>query len=220
MMSGMETSPPRPLRVGLTGGIGSGKSTVSEYFARLGVPVIDADRIARALVEPGAPGLAQVVAAFGPGILDRAGRLDRARLRRIVFADPDRRRELESILHPLVRREIQERLQACSGSYCIVSIPLLLETGQADLVDRVLVVDSPEELQRSRIAARPGWTAEDADAAIRSQAPREDRLRAADDVIVNDADLPSLQQAVERLHARYLALSAGRPARERPGADG
>ena len=210
MMCGMEPLPSHPLRIGLTGGIGSGKSTVSGRFAGLGVPVIDADEIARELVAPGAPGLAPVVAAFGTGILDEAGLLDRARLRRIVFADPARRRELEAILHPLVRQEIQRRVLEISAPYCIVAIPLLVETGQADLVDRVLVVDAPEALQRSRLAARAGWTEDDVEAAIRSQAPREARLRAADDVIVNDADLTALRQAVERLHARYLTLSAHR----------
>lgn len=196
-----------PLRIGLTGGIGSGKSTVSAYFAALGVPVIDADDIARGLVEPGAPGFRPVVAAFGSEILDVAGRIDRARLRRMVFAEPALRRRLESILHPLVREEVRRRLPAGAG-YCIVAIPLLIETSQADLVDRVLVVDCPEDLQRSRVARRPDWNEADAEAVIRSQAGREERLRAADDVIVNDSDLPALREAVGRLHSRYVDLSS------------
>lgn len=200
-----------PLRIGLTGGIGSGKSTVSAYFQELSVPVVDADDIARALVEPGAPGLAPVIEAFGPDILDATGRVDRARLRRIVFAEPARRRQLEAILHPLVREEIRRRVQGLTGGYCVIAIPLLVESGQSDLVDRVLVVDVPEEVQRQRVAQRTAWSEQDAERAIRAQASRADRLRAADDVISNEADLPALRQAVVRLHECYLALAKRRP---------
>lgn len=200
-----------PLRIGLTGGIGSGKSTVSAYFQELGVPVVDADEIARALVEPSAPGLAPVTEAFGPDILDAAGRVDRARLRRIVFAEPARRRQLEAILHPLVREEIRRRVQDLTGGYCVIAIPLLVESGQSDLVDRVLVIDVPEEVQRQRVAQRAAWSEQDAERAIRAQASRADRLRVADDVISNEADLPALRQAVARLHERYLALAKRPP---------
>ncbi|MDR2877367.1 MAG: dephospho-CoA kinase [Chromatiales bacterium] len=196
-----------PLRIGLTGGIGSGKSTVSAYFQELGIPVIDADDIARALVAPGAPGFAPVLTAFGPDILDAQGQLDRTRLRRIIFADPAQRRELEAILHPLVRAQIRECVQELSAPYCIIAIPLLIETGQSDQVDRVLVIDAPEDVQLARVMTRPGWSAQDAKRVIRSQASRAERLRAADDIIANTSDLPALQLAVAQLHQRYLTLT-------------
>lgn len=201
----------RPLRVGLTGGIASGKSTVSRRFAHHGVPVFDADDIARELVEPGAAGYAAVVDAFGDDILDAGGRIDRPRLRRIVFAAPDLRRRLESILHPLVRDELGRRLAACDAPYCIAAVPLLIESGQRDLVDRVLVVDAPEELQRARLRERGGWSPADADAAIGAQIDRAGRLAAADDVILNARGVGDLLQAVDDLHARYLGLAAARP---------
>lgn len=207
----MNASP--PLRIGLTGGIGSGKSTVSAYFRELGTPVIDADDIARALVEPDGLGLAPVVAAFGPNILDAAGRLDRARLRRLVFADPARRRQLEAILHPLVREEIRRRVRELRAAYCIIAIPLLVEIGQFDQIDRVLVVDVPEDTQRRRVAMRPGWSEEDAERAIAAQASRAERLRAADDVLSNEAALPALREAVARLHENYLAQAKDRLSR-------
>ncbi len=210
----MNGTPARPLLVGLTGGIGSGKSTVSGCFSRLGVDVIDADDIARALLAPGAPGLAPVLAAFGSDLLGADGALDRARLRRIVFADAAQRRRLEAILHPLVWQSIAESVAAAAGPYCIVSVPLLVETGSTGRVDRVLLIDCPEELQRRRIAARPGWSAADAEAAMGSQATRAERLGVADDVILNDRGLTELEQAVARLHRQYLRL-----ARERMGSD-
>lgn len=206
------TNPPlcRPLRIGLTGGIASGKSTVSGRFAQLGVPVFDADDIARALVEPGATGYGPVVEAFGEGILTGDGRIDRRRLRKVVFDDPDARRRLEAILHPLVRDELARRIDACTAPYCIAAVPLLIEAAQTDLVDRVLVVDAPEELQRTRLLQREGWSAEEADAVIRAQASRADRLAAADDVIENAGGVGDLLRAVDDLHARYRALAAQR----------
>jgi dephospho-CoA kinase len=199
-----------PLRIGLTGGIGSGKSTAAAHFARLGVPVIDTDEIARELVEPGTEGFDAVLAAFGRGILTVDGVIDRAALRRLVFAEEARRLHLESLLHPLIRQEVRRRVNTTSSPYCIIAIPLLIETGQADLVDRVLVIDVPEDVQRQRAAARPGWSVEDVDRVMRSQAGREARLRAADEVILNDADVAALQGEVERLHARYLELARKR----------
>ncbi len=195
------------LVVGLTGGIGSGKSTVAAHFARLGVPVIDADDISRALVAPGQPALDEVSAAFGTDLLDAHGVLDRARLRRIVLADPEQRRRLEGILHPRVRLEMSRRLGEIKAPYCILSIPLLIETGQTDRVDRILVVDCPESLQRSRVSTRNHWTAADIDAMIAVQATRSQRLQAADDVLVNDGDIESLQHNIADLHRQYLALS-------------
>jgi dephospho-CoA kinase len=196
-----------PLRIGLTGGIGSGKSTAAAQFAQLGIPVIDTDEIARQLVEPGAAGFAAVLAAFGREILTADGRIDRAALRRLVFVDEQRRLQLESLLHPLIRQEVRRRVEDTSAPYCIIAIPLLVETGQRDLVDRVLVIDAPEELQRQRAAARPGWSAEDVDRVMRSQAGREARRQVADDLILNDGDITALQEAVVRLHARYLELA-------------
>src|SRR5690606_24299131 len=172
------------LIIGLTGGIGSGKSAVAERFAARGVPVLDADLIAREVVEPGTPGLAQVVEVFGPEVLDPQGRLDRARLGRRVFGAPERRRRLEASLHPLIYAEMRERVRRLAAPYCILVIPLLIETGQTDLVDRVLVVDAPPELQYQRVAARDGRSPAEIEAILRAQASRETRLAAADDVIV------------------------------------
>jgi dephospho-CoA kinase len=201
----------RPLLIGLTGGIGSGKSLASGYFSRLGAEVTDADEIVRALLAPGAPGLAPVLDAFGEGLLDEDGALDRARLRRLIFADAGQRRKLEAILHPLVWQEIDRHLERPSDApYRIVSVPLLVETGSTGRVDRVLLIDCPEELQRSRVAGRPGWSEADAEAAMRSQATREERRRAADDVILNDRGPVELEQAVARLHENYLRLARGR----------
>lgn len=197
-----------PLVIGLTGGIGSGKSTVAGLFADLGVPVIDADAIARELVAPGQPALAEIREAFGAGVINQDGRLDRDRLRRIVFADPDRRRRLEAILHPRIVHEIRRRIRLLRGGYCIVSIPLLVEAGLTGLVDRILVVDCPETLQRRRIARRDRLPAAEIDAVLQAQAGREARLRVADDVILNDRDLATLRTAVETLHRKYTALAA------------
>lgn len=198
------------LVVGLTGGAGSGKSTVAARFAALGAPVIDADEVARALVEPGSPALAEIVAAFGAGILDPRGALDRAGLRRRVLDDPDLRRRLEAILHPRIRAEIRRRLAGLVAPYCLLVIPLLLESGREHYpVQRILVVDCPEALQRSRLQARSGWTDAEIDAMIAAQATRAQRLAAADDVILNDGGLDALEREVEVLHRRYLALSPG-----------
>lgn len=196
-----------PLRIGLTGGIGSGKSTAAESFSRLGIPVIDTDVIARALVEPGTAGFDAVVSAFGSGILGADGAIDRAALRRLVFADDARRRQLEEILHPLIREEVRRQVNAASTPYCIIAIPLLVETGRMYPLERVLVIDAPEDLRRRRAAARPGWSMEDVDRVMRSQVDRETRLATADDVIVNDADQQTLHRAVERLHAHYLQIA-------------
>lgn len=195
------------LVVGLTGGIGSGKTTVADCFAALGVPLIDADAIARELVEPGSPVLSEIVDCFGPDVLNPSGDLDRLRLRHRVFTDPGERRRLEAILHPRIRAEMARRIRELNARYCIVSIPLMVETAQTDLVDRVLVVDCPPELQRERIARRDGWPEEEIDGALRAQATRAQRLRAADDVIVNDGDLDTLRDTVATLHRRYLELS-------------
>src|SRR5688572_20013711 len=176
--------PFRPLLIGLTGGIASGKSAVAELFAQLGAPVLDTDQIARDVVEPGKPTLAKLVAEFGSDILDSAGRLDRARMRTRVFADPEQRKRLEAITHPAIREELAARAQRAQGPYQVHVIPLLVESGRAELYDRVLVVDTSEQAQLQRLLARDGSNDEQARQILAAQASREDRLDAADDVIV------------------------------------
>jgi len=196
------------LRIGLTGGIGSGKSTVAALFARHGAPVIDTDVIARELVEPGQPALQEIVDRFGPEMLDPNGRLNRSRLGERVFSDASERLALESILHPRIRATVAARLGSLDAPYCIVVIPLLVETGaMATMVDRVLVVDSPEEQQITRVAARDHLTDARIRAILKVQATREERLAQADDVIVNDRDIGSLEAAVANLHDRYRVMS-------------
>ena len=195
------------LIIGLTGGIGSGKTAVAGYFAQQGIPVIDADRLARELVAPGSPALEEIVRIFEPNILLPDGSLDRPRLRGLIFADPTQRHRLESILHPRIYAELRRRSQALRAPYCVWVIPLLLETGETALVDRVLVVDAPETLQRERVLARDGMDYDTLEAILRSQVSRAQRLRAAADVIVNDADLTHLQRQVTALHHRYLELA-------------
>ena len=199
------------LKIGLTGGIGSGKTTVAHYFAALGVPVIDADQIARELVSPGQPALQAIVNAFGTTVLDNNGQLDRARLRARVFgaeAHPGQRQLLESILHPLIRAEMQRRAQAMTAPYGLLSIPLLVEGGQTDQVERILVVDAPEAMQYQRVRQRDNVSSDaEITAILRAQASRQQRLAVADDVIVNDADLEKLHQQILTLHEFYLGLA-------------
>ena len=194
-------------RVGLTGGIASGKSTVASLFAALGVPIIDADVIARDVVAAGTPLLARIVERFGPAILTADGNLDRRVLRDIVFRDPAARAELESLTHPAIREEIERRATAARGPYCMLAIPLLVEGGRKSPVDRVLVVDCEESLQIRRLQARDGSTLEQARAILAAQASSEARLAAADDVIRNDGDLHALRDQVAALHTRYLELA-------------
>jgi dephospho-CoA kinase len=198
-----------PFRVALTGGIASGKSTVAELFAARGVPVIDTDVIARQVVEPGEPALAAVIAAFGSGVLDADGRLDRRRMRQRVFVDPAARRRLEEILHPAIRAEMERQSRAAGGPYQLLVIPLLTESGRRDHVDRVLVVDVPEATQIERLMRRDGASREQAEAALRAQATRDARLAFADDVIENTADPAALEARVEELHRDYLRRAGG-----------
>ncbi len=196
------------LVITLTGGIGSGKSTVARIFAELGAPVIDADLVAREVVEPGSPALTEIESAFGPEVLDGDGNLRRDRLRERVFGDPAARRRLEAIMHPRIREIMVRRLAGLNAPYAILVIPLLLETGQTDLGDRTLVVDLPESLQIERVKRRDHLE----DARIRTilaaQCDRSTRLNAADDVIDNQGDPEGLREQVEKLHQRYLALTA------------
>jgi dephospho-CoA kinase len=193
--------------VGLTGGIASGKSAVAGVFADLGVPVIDTDAIAREVVEPGTPGLARVVAAFGQEVLGPDGHLDRKRLRSIVFADTDARRRLENILHPLIRAAMEDRSAVAEGPYQVLVIPLLVESGLNTSVDRVLVVDCPEKLQIERVMRRDRASEPEARAILRAQTSRGERLALADDVIVNDSDLGALERKVRELDVRYRELA-------------
>jgi dephospho-CoA kinase len=197
-------------RVGLTGGIASGKSTVADLFAARGVTVLDTDLIARQVVAPGQPALEQIVEAFGSGILGADGRLDRPALRARIFADPAARKRLEAILHPAIRAELARQSIAAGGLYQVLVIPLLVEGGRIDTVDRVLVVDCPVEMQMERLTARDGETAESAMKIIASQASRETRLAAADDVIVNAGRPEDLSDQVASLDAKYRQLAGAR----------
>lgn len=198
------------LRVGLTGGVGSGKTTVSDLFAGKGVPIIDTDVIARELVEPGTPALAEIAGRFGRAVMTADGRLDRAALRRIVFADSHARRDLEGILHPRIRKETAKRVQQLQAPYCIIVIPLLVESGMLDAVDRILVVDVDPEIQVRRTAARDGISEEQAKAIKASQATREERLAVAHDILDNSGDPAALEPEVERLHRQYLKMASRR----------
>jgi len=196
------------LRVALTGGIASGKTTVSDLFAELGVPVIDTDVLARELVQPGSTGLARMVRRFGPEILRPDGHLDRRRMRERIFANPREREALGVILHPAIRQAVSERLEHLDAPYVIIVIPLLVESRQDWQQDRVLLVDSPESLQLGRLIARDNYTPEQAREALEAQASRAQRLAIADDVIHNDGDLAQLRSTVERLHRRYTETAA------------
>jgi dephospho-CoA kinase len=195
--------------VGLTGGIGSGKSTVADLFAELGTPVIDTDVFARELTAPGGAALEAIHALFGDAVMQADGTLDRAALRRLVFADSASRRQLEAVLHPRIRQAVDRALAALDAPYALVVIPLLVETGgYRDVLDRVLVVDCPEALQIARVAARSGLARDEAKAILAAQAGRAERLAAADDVIVNTGTREALRAEVARLHRHYLALAA------------
>ncbi|MBC7984102.1 MAG: dephospho-CoA kinase [Candidatus Obscuribacterales bacterium] len=196
-----------PLRIALTGGIASGKSAVAGEFAALGVPIFDTDQIARDVVEPGTPALAQLVATFGAEILDASGRMDRRRMRERVFADASQRQQLEAITHPAIREELARRASASHYPYQIHAIPLLVEGGRSDTFDRVLVVDCPEEAQLARVMQRDEIDAEQARRILAAQANRSQRLAVADDVIVNTGALADLRNKVRALHAQYLALA-------------
>lgn len=198
----------RLLRVGLTGGIGSGKSTVKQYFDELGAPAIDADDISHKITKPGQAAFDEVVALFGAESLDETGNLDRRRLRALIFSEPALKKKLEAIIHPRVRAEIQEFTEQIDYPYCIICIPLLLETGAQTTVDRVLVVDAPEELQVARVGLRDNAREEQTRSIIKSQVGRSQRLRAADDIIVNNGSISALRTQVESLHEKYRSEQA------------
>jgi dephospho-CoA kinase len=197
----------RRLRIGLTGGIASGKSTVGRRFMDLGIPVIDADEAARTVVALGTPGLAEVIQRFGDGVVAENGELDRRALRELIFGDPRLRRDLEAILHPLIRADMELSVERADGPYVVMAIPLLVEGNSRGRVDRILVVDADEAAQLQRVMARDGSSIEEARAILASQATRATRLAAADDVLLNDGTVTDLRHAVDALHARYLRLA-------------
>lgn len=193
--------------MGLTGGIASGKTTVAQLFAERGATVIETDRIAREVVEPGAPALGALVNALGGGILDASGGLDRKELRRRLFEDAVTRRTIESILHPAILSELERQAAHAEGPYHVLVIPLLVERHLEHRVDRVLVVDCPEEFQIARLMARDAETREDALRILEAQVSREQRLAAADDVIVNDGAREALAARVAELDRKYRELA-------------
>jgi len=194
------------LLVGLTGGIASGKSFVSNAFENLGVPVIDADVLAREVVEPGSVGLRQLVAHFGTDILTDANELDRAALRQLIFSNPAHRKTVDALLHPLIRDRSDQQIKATEDQghgYAIYAVPLLVETRQHDRFDRIIVVDVPEETQISRLMARDGGSKDKALAILAAQAKREDRLSVADDIIDNNGSREDTLKQVLSLHNKF-----------------
>ncbi len=195
------------LIIGLTGGIGCGKSAAADRFAYHSVPIIDADAIARELVTKDSDGLNQIANHFGNDYLASNGELDRAKLRQHIFEHPEAREQLEAILHPLIRNEMQTRAAQLDAPYCVFVIPLLIESPHAAPVDRILVIDCSEDTQRQRVMNRDGNTGEQVDAILASQATRRQRLAAADDVATNESTLDSLHRQIDQLHAGYLQLA-------------
>jgi len=191
----------------LTGGIASGKSAVSDCFERLGAAVIDTDRIAREVVEPGQPALVRIAEEFGAEFLDQEGRLDRRRMRDAIFSDPEQKSRLEAILHPLIAGEVQRRITQLEAPYCILVIPLFAESSGYSWTDRVLVVDVSEETQIQRVMARDGINRKQAQAILDAQLGRTDRLALADDILDNSGSLAKLNGKVKALHKKYLELA-------------
>jgi dephospho-CoA kinase len=206
MNASATTRQKKNLTIGVTGGIGSGKTAATDIFAELGITVVDADQMSREVVKPGTEALEAIAAHFGTGILLADGTLDRRRLREVIFNDKAAKTWLESLLHPRIREEIITRLNNSQSIYTILASPLLLETNQHELCSRVLVIDAPESMQLSRTISRDGSDSEVVQAIMASQLSRTERLGKADDVIVNDQDLQALQQAVKNLHQKYLDI--------------
>ncbi len=194
------------LKIGLTGGIGCGKSTVCKMFSNLGVPIIDTDSLARQAVTIGSPCFNMLVENFGNDILLSDGTLDRKKLRDIVFADDVKLGELESIVHPEIRKLLKQQISTMSAPYVVIAIPLLIEKHWNSYVDRILVVDCPEELQIARASSRDGRRPSDIRQIMDAQVTRQQRLAVADDVIHNDSDLDSIHRQVEKLHLYYTQL--------------
>lgn len=199
----------RKLSIGLTGGIASGKSVVASAFAQLGVTIIDADVVAREIVAPGQPALQEIQARFGSDILDAEGQLKRHELRRIVFADDAARADLEAITHPRIRQQLATQRDAATSDYCMLAIPLLVKSRMFELVDRVLVVDAPEDIQLQRLVSRDDIDEELARRMIASQEARDERLDHADDVLINTGPRKDIADLAAALHAGYQRLARG-----------
>lgn len=197
----------KTLVIGLTGGIGSGKTTVANLFANLYVPIIDADMIAREVTQVNSSALTAITQHFQENLLLADGSLNRSKLRQIIFAHPEERHWLENLLHPLIQTEIEKRIQTISAPYCIVVIPLLFEVQPYSFIDRVLVVDAPEHLQIERVMTRDKAEKNHVETIMQSQVQREHRLAKADDIIINTGSIEDLEKEVENLHNQYLAYS-------------
>lgn len=195
------------LRIGLTGGIGSGKTAAANYFEQLGVPVIDSDNITRELVTPGSPALQQIVNRFGKEFVDANGNLNRRLLRQSIFANDLARRDLEKILHPMVRQEIKKQLSRLSSPYVLVVVPLMVESDMVTMFDRVIVVDCSEEEQIKRVTKRDSCTKDEVAAILNTQTSRNKRLEIATDIIKNVSNILSLERQVIQLHHRFLNLA-------------
>lgn len=202
----MAETPREVLRIGLTGGIASGKSLVADMFAKLGIPVIDTDKIARQVVARGQPALAEVTAEFGARILTPEGELDRASLRQIVFQDEPLRRRLEAIVHPRIREMTLQASETAGGPYQVLVVPLLIESDFQQLVDRILVVDCPESVQRERLLVRDTETPEQVERMMDAQLSRSRRLEAANDIIDNSGTQDATRRQVETLHRKFLGI--------------
>lgn len=195
--------------VAITGGIGSGKTTVANQFSALGIEVVDADLIAREVVEPGTPALAAIASHFGPGILDEQGRLDRRALRERIFSDPAAKSWLNALLHPIIRSEMLRQCAAANSPYCLLVVPLLVENRLTELADRVLVIDVDEATQIERTCRRDGVNREQAQAILASQASRSERLAMADDVLDNQSGTTeTIRERILALHETYLAFAS------------
>ncbi|MBS2781340.1 dephospho-CoA kinase [Aeromonas salmonicida] len=195
--------------VAITGGIGSGKTTIANQFAELGIDIVDADVIAREVVEPGTPALAAIAAQFGPEMLDPQGRLDRRSLRERVFSDPDAKAWLNGLLHPLIRQEMLRQCANARSPYCLLVVPLLIENRLTQLANRVLVIDVDEATQIERTCRRDGVSRAQAEAILAAQASRAERLAAADDVLDNQNDAAeTIKRRILALHETYMAFAS------------
>lgn len=198
---------PEPLRIGLTGGIASGKSTVADMFADMGITVIDTDLIAREVVQPGQPALLEIRSLFGDSVFNIDGTLDRGTLRQAIFSSDTARQQLEAVLHPRIQQETIQRIKAAAGSYIVIVVPLLAESPLRDYMDRILVVDCDEATQIERLLARDAETEDQARRILAAQASREQRLEIADDVIHNNTTIEAISRQVSALHDSYVALT-------------
>ena len=198
---------PNVFTVVLTGGIASGKTAVSDCFSKMGVPVIDTDRIAREVVEPGQPALTQISGVFGSDYLDNDGRLDRRKMREAIFSKPALKSRLEGILHPLIAEKVIERISEVEAPYCLLVIPLFAESKAYDWINRVLVVDVSEEVQLKRVMARDKISRKHAQSILDAQSTRQQRITLADDIIDNSGDLNELEEKVKKLHKYYLSIT-------------